>query len=185
MLEWYQDPRLWICLVSGGLAGSLLMIVYNHYGREKRLLGYRTESVAIALHQSNEHLKMQYRGIEVNALYSHRLTVKNVGNRTLEGVTVTVKGEGPLIDLEATQLPPLETWKAINDVSNRTAAITLPMLKPNEKAGFSMLVMDSDAPISVLLRHPDVDLRRLAEADLMTVRELFLAVLLETIRGRL
>lgn len=153
-----QDQVL--TFLGGGLVVFVLEKVFQHFGREKRILGYVVDSRVLA-EKSHADLKMSYKGMDVEKVLSHSIKLKNVGNAALNNFPVYIQSSGGkfyFANLGASK-PGIEC-KKIDSAS--CFAFTVSLLNPGDEVSVELTILDA----------PDANLMIDARAEKLRVKNI-------------
>jgi hypothetical protein len=100
MWQFIKDNPFIVGALTGSLASYLLGLLVSYLRREKKILGYSRLSRKIA-ERGGKDLNIEYKGQQINSLYSHQVIIRNIGNRALKDVDVQIICDGgKFVDLK-------------------------------------------------------------------------------------
>jgi len=130
-----------ITFLGGGLLVFILEQMIKYFRREKRVLGYAVDSRVLA-EKSHQDLKITFKGMDVEKVFSHNIILKNIGNSCLKEFAVFIIGTGGKYYF-SNILPskPSIIWKRIEDPQH--LAFTVSLLNPGEEVLIELVILDS------------------------------------------
>ena len=93
MWEFIQANPFIVGALTGSLASYLLGLLVSYIRREKKILGYSSANRKI-IERGDKELKIEYKGQQIESLYSHQIIVRNAGNRALKDIDVQITCDG-------------------------------------------------------------------------------------------
>lgn len=138
-LQFLKDYSFLIGALTGSVAAFFLNLFVNYIKRERKILGYSVVSRKI-IEGGQKDLEIRYKEKPIKRLYSHQVTIRNVGNRALKDLPVKIKFDDTFIDPELTQPDGAEfTMTTTND---KEIIVSCDLLERNEnfKIGFTSIV---------------------------------------------
>jgi hypothetical protein len=200
MLDFLMKYAFIIGALTGSVAAYLLGLFVNYVRREKRMLGFSVRSRKI-VELGHKDLTIFYKGQPIERLYSHEVTIKNIGNRALKDLPVKIKFEKEFLDPELNQPEGAQFKMTIEN--NNEIVVNCDLLERNESLyiGFTSidlvendkeldirdkwrsLVIDRPPKVSVIARVENLQCKDLDTMTYPTLVELFSIVFSDALRS--
>jgi hypothetical protein len=136
-----------ITFLGGGLVVFVLEQVFRYFRRERRVLGYIVDTRTL-VEKSDADLKITYKELEVERVYSHGITIKNIGNACLRDVPVFIlPSAGKFFFAQVGSKPGIHCPQLKEGPG---FAFTFNLLNPGDEIKVQLVVLDSkDSTIQV------------------------------------
>lgn len=165
MLEFFRNNPFVVGALSGSLAAYLLGLVISHFRREKRWLGYQVASRNV-VRSGHTKISVRYEGREVHRIDSHAITLRNIGNRPLTNlpVSLVLEGSGTIIEFEVNVPEGSNTTASLDGTTK--VAVRVDLLNPGESIQVGLTIADgNEARVRVVARAELLELRELSSAS--------------------
>jgi hypothetical protein len=173
--DWIAATATVLAAIIGIFGGYLLA----RYQREKRAIRFAvmdTEDLAVGLREHG-NFEIKFADITTTELILSSVTVRNIGNASISGVTFTIKipGNHPFAQINcassnpalAAQIHVLPPLGGIDPLS----VISLPFFNPNETFRVNALYTGKPSHCEVTCRLPDTTVQVLSLSELYRLNE--------------
>lgn len=172
-LNFLKEYSFIIGALTGSVAAFFLNLLVNYVKRERKAIGYSIISRKI-VESGHKDLEIRYKGQPIKRLYSHQVTVRNVGNRALKELPVRIKFQDTFLEPELSQ-PDGATF-GMTVENNKEIIVNCDLLERGEKfqVGFTSfegleqklpdqynLILKPTPSISVIARVENLECRDL------------------------
>ncbi|WP_309384646.1 hypothetical protein [Cerasicoccus frondis] len=151
-----------ITFLGGGIVVFLLEQAIRFFRRERRILGY-TVNTRTLVEKSDPDLKLEYKGMEVEKVYSHEVRIKNIGNACLKEVPVFIMpSPGKFFFAKIEAKPGIHCPKLEGEPG---CAFEFNLLNPNDEIKVELVVLDSsDSKLKIDARSEHLKVREIADS---------------------
>ncbi len=151
-----------LTFLGGGLVVFILEQIINYIRRERHVIGFIADSRVIA-EKSDKDLKIEYKGLEIERLISHKVILKNIGNKCLKEVPFYLQGSGGgFFFAELAAKPGIHT-KTIE--GEPCFAFSVDLLNPGDEVTVTLTILDAaDVKLTVDARAEHVRVKDISNA---------------------
>lgn len=90
MIDFFRQNSFIIGALTGSLAAYLFRLLISYLRREKRILSYIISSRKI-VERCYPKIDIRYDNKPIERLYSHKITIRNDGNRAIKKIPIKIK----------------------------------------------------------------------------------------------
>jgi hypothetical protein len=148
--------------LTGSMATYLLTQLVSYLRREKHCLGYSVRNRTIAK-SGYPSLVMKYDTRNIVRLDSHTIQFRNIGNRSLVRLPITIETHsGDIVEHESGIPKGAACTRSLN--GNGQLVVALDLLKPGEVFFVGLTVVDAEeGRVNVLVRNEFLELKEIDE----------------------
>lgn len=158
-----NSNMLWVsALLTGSLSTYFLTQLVTYLRREKHCLGYSVRSRTIA-ERGHPSLVMKFKSRDINRLDFHTIQLRNIGNRSLLQLPITIDTYGGEIVEHNATIPKGATCTHSPN-GNGQLVVTVDFLKPGEVFFVELIVVDAEEDqVNVVARGEYLEVKELDE----------------------
>lgn len=150
MSDFFKDNSYLIPFLTGSVPAFFIGLLVSHLKREKKWLGYSISSRNI-VKRGHANLSMKYDQREIKSLDSHEILLRNVGNKPLVNLPVSIQTDGELVEHSLTV--PSGMKAEVGFVGNNGLRIEFDLINRNESVTLTLTVADSkEREVKVIAR---------------------------------
>ncbi len=161
MWQFLRENQFVVGALTGSLAAFLLGLWITYLRRDKRWLGF-TSSSRNVVQRGHSKMSVRYEDREIARLDSHTVVLRNIGNKPLVKLPVSLQlpSSGSILEYE-TSLPEGSATATELEAPDKIV-VTLDLLNPGESLSVGITVADCAAE----------SIKVIARAELLEVREM-------------